>query len=322
MIQASAPGKLILCGEHAVVYGCPAIALPLNQLRASVQIVPAVADQGITIHAPDLERMWNSDAHADNPLIALTQATLDYLQADVSDMHITITAAIPVASGMGSGAAVATALVRALAGLVQHELTPAEIAQLVYTSEQRYHGTPSGIDNTVIAYEQPIWFVRQTPAQPDEPPPAPIIEAVTIGAPLTLVIADTGKRCPTHLPVGHVRRNWLRSPDQYQTLFDAVATLVQQMRLALQQGNLAELGQRLTDNQRLLEQIGVSSEELEQLVQSALDAGAWGAKLSGGGWGGIMIALTAPTTQAQVAMALRQAGAVRVLTTEIADFDH
>lgn len=311
MTTASAPGKIILCGEHAVVYGRPAIALPLASIRAEATVVAAAPGSGLRLHAPDLDRSWVAADAPTEPLCELADATLRHLGLASADLEIMLRSAIPIASGMGSGAAIATALVRALATHVGQALPPAEISALVYASEQRYHGTPSGIDNTVIAYEQAVWFVRQAT-------PPPLIEPVTIGAPFTLLIGDTGVRSETRLPVGEVRRRWQAEPQRYEALFDQVGALVVQMRAALAAGDSLALGPLLDANQHLLEQMGVSSPELERLVVAARAAGAHGAKLSGGGWGGVMLALVDSTTCASVAAALHQAGATRVLETAIA----
>lgn len=305
---ASAPGKLILCGEHAVVYGQPAIALPLSDIRAHVEIVAGAPGSGLRLNAPDLGRAWIADAHPDDPLSELVTCTLHHLEAFLTDLDITLTSTIPIAGGMGSGAAIATALVRALASYLGHTLPPDAISALVYASEQRFHGTPSGIDNTVIAYEQPIWFERRE---------TNLIEPMTIAAPLTLVVGDTGIRSATRLPVGEVRRRWQEDPAHYEQLFDQVGTLVRQVREALATGDNAALGPLLNANQILLEQIGVSSPELEHLVAAARSAGAPAAKLSGAGWGGVMFALTDAETHTAVVTALHQAGATRVLETTI-----
>lgn len=322
--QASAPGKLILCGEHAVVYGCPAIALALQDVRAYARITPGQAGSGVVIRAPDLRRAWSVDEQPDDPLSTLVRATLQRLQqdADFVDLTIVLTSDIPIASGMGSGAAVATALVRALADCCGRTLAPAEVSELVYRSEQRYHGTPSGVDNTVIAYERAIWFVRQkvdgrNPLTSELRVLNPLIEPVEIATPLTVLVGDTGIRSETRLPVGEVRRRWQADPARYEALFAEVGPLVHRMRAALAIGDVATLGTLLNANQTLLEQIGVSSPELEHLIGAARRAGALGAKLSGGGWGGVMIALIHPDQCTAVATALLQAGAVRVLQTVV-----
>lgn len=309
-VAASAPGKLILCGEHAVVYGCPAIALPLASVRAHVQVAPGTAGSGMHIAAPDLGSAWSVQQQPDNPLSELVQAALSRLgcaPGGLPDLTMTIRSNIPIAGGMGSGAAVATAIVRALVAASGVELAPAEVSALVYRCEQRYHGTPSGIDNTVIAYEQAIWFVRQQPA--------PLIEPVAIAAPFRLVIGDTGVRSETRLPVGEVRRRWQADPKAFEALFAEVQQVVTQIRAALASGRLAQVGPLLDANQSLLEQIGVSSPELEHLVAAARQAGAAGAKLSGAGWGGVMLALVDEQCSGSVAAALRQAGAAQVLET-------
>jgi mevalonate kinase len=216
---------------------------------------------------------------------------------------------------MGSGAAIGTALVRALAAHAGQELPPFEIAALVYDSERRYHGTPSGIDNTVVAFERAIWFVRGAPPTGEAARSA--IEPLAVGAPLALLVGDTGVRSATRLPVSAVREAWERQPERYEAVFDRVGELAYTARDALAMGDAPRLGTLLNANQALLEQIGVSSPELERLVAAARGAGALGAKLSGAGWGGVMIALVTPETQGSVAAALREAGATGVLATTL-----
>jgi mevalonate kinase len=336
-IEASAPAKLILCGEHAVVYGSAAIALPLNDIRAHAQAAPAPQGSGIRLHTPDLEDTWTLTERPEHPLSELTLAALRRLQVlapEPPDLEITIRSAIPVAGGMGSGAAVATALVRALASICGLVLAPDDVAALVYLSEQRYHGTPSGIDSTVIAYEQAIWYERpqhgqpepavvrqaaQVPGAPQRPQSETLIEPLEIGEPFMLVIGDTGLRSETRLPVGEVRRRWEADQQNYQYLFNRVDYVVRQVRLALATGDTTTLGLMLNENQELLEQMGVSSPELNRLVAAAQRAGALGAKLSGGGWGGVMLALADDTEHAtEIAEALRRAGATDVRVTQVA----
>jgi mevalonate kinase len=339
--SASAAAKLILCGEHAVVYGRPAIALPLASIRAHVEIVDGPSGSGTSVHARDLRRRWRVADDPHGPISQLISSVLHYLQDQAipaPDLHITISSIIPIASGMGSGAAIATAIARALAAHLGQQLTPSEISLLVYASEQRFHGTPSGIDNTVIAYEQPIWFVRPQdggrrtedessdsssvlrPPSDTSHPPSPIplspkIEPIAIASPFTLLIGETGVRSATRLPVGEVRRRWQSGPARYEALFDQVGAIAMQARAVLEQGDILALGSLLNQNHVLLQEIGVSSPELNALVGAAQAAGALGAKLSGAGWGGVMLALVMPDTRVRVAAALKQAGAKRVSET-------
>ncbi len=308
--MATAPAKLILCGEHAVVYGRPAIALPLTDLRATATVTPAPAGSGPLIRAPDLGGQWRVTECPNEPLSALVLKIAEQFHIP-TDIEITIHSVIPIASGMGSGAAIATAIVRELLAVGGQTVPTATIAELVYESERGYHGTPSGIDNTVVAFEQPIWFQRR-PSLP------PLIEPVTIGTPLTLVIGDSGVRSPTRLPVGAVRERWQAEPERYEALFDHVGEIVTAARTVLAQGDVAALGPLLDANHALLCEIGVSSPELNRLTDAARAAGALGAKLAGAGWGGVMVALTTPDQATTIAAALRTAGAVQTFITTIA----
>jgi mevalonate kinase len=362
MIDASAPGKLILCGEHAVVYGRPAIAVPLADIRAYAWVREATRGTGVLFVARDLGRSWLIYDDLDEPLSGLATLVLNYISPPrLPDLQIELTSDIPIASGMGSGAALGTALVRALAGYYGARLTPEQIAAFVYQSEVSYHGTPSGIDNTVVAFERPIWYRRTENREPrtenrgprtenreprtedrgvacaDEsslspvvlglssqvgvpfasPPPA-VIEPVEIGASLMLLIGDSGLRSPTKLPVGEVRRRWEAEPARYEALFDVIGALVVQVRAALSAADRGALGALLNQNHELLRTLGVSSPELDRLVNAARGAGALGAKLSGAGWGGVMLALVDGTCRDAVQGALLAAGATRVLETVVA----
>ncbi len=311
---ASAPGKIIVCGEHAVVYGQPAIALPLSAVRATATIEDR--GSGIVCDAPDIGERWMLNERLDHPLAQLVLATLRRLgYAEQPSLHLTLHSALPVASGLGSGAALGAALVKALALHMRQPLPPAEIAALVYESERAYHGTPSGIDNTVVSYEQPIWYQRGADGSPAT------IESLTLRASLDLIIGDTGVRAPTYVTVGEVRERWQRDPLHYESLFDQIGAIVRSVRDALADGQIALLGDLLNQNQALLRELGVSSPELERLIGAALDAGALGAKLSGGGGGGIMLALVDSSSGPAVERALHAAGAARVLATTVRSGD-
>jgi mevalonate kinase len=314
MTTASAPGKVILCGEHAVVYGQPAIALPLPDVRAQATIEAARPGSGITLNLADLGDSVLLAEAQDHPLATLIRLTLTELGTSLPlDCSITLRSSIPIASGMGSGAALGAALVKALAAQLGCALDPATVSRLVYESERFYHGTPSGIDNTVVSYERAIWF-RRGLEQHGTPP---TIEPLHIGAPFALVIGDTGVHAPTHITVSDVRERWQQDRQRFDGLFGAIGQIVIEIREHLAAGDLIALGSALSRNQDLLREIGVSSPELERLIAAALAAGALGAKLSGGGGGGIMLALVAANRQETVARALLEAGATQVTQTAV-----
>ncbi|MBZ0304392.1 MAG: mevalonate kinase [Anaerolineae bacterium] len=304
----SAPAKIILFGEHAVVYGQPAIAVPISGLRAFATIEPSPPDQpGLRLVAEDLQQTFHLETvDADNALAATVDIILQHLQVPPPSVTIRLRSAIPIASGLGSGAAIAAVLGRALSAAANLSLSDDALNTVVYAVETLHHGTPSGIDNTVVVYEQPVYFVRGKP-----------IETLHVKHPLQLVIADTGQPAPTHIAVGDVRKLVEAHPEQAGPVIEGIGQLVSQARQALSQGEIALLGQLMTDNHTLLQQLTISSADLDHLVQTALEAGAVGAKMSGGGRGGNMIALVSETTGAQVERALRAAGAVRTFKTVV-----
>jgi mevalonate kinase len=309
-VGATAPGKVILFGEHAVVYGRPAIAIPVTQVRATAVVEP-YAERGVRLVAPDLARdIHLSDVGEEDPLAAaLYQVCQATGLRQLPDMLITVTSQIPIASGLGSGAAIAAATIRAVAGYLGFSqlATNDWVSSLTYEVEKIHHGTPSGIDNTVVTYEKPVYFVRQQPQNR--------IETFRVAEPLHLLIADTGIRSSTKEVVGDVRRQWQANPTAFESLFDECGRIAEAARLAIEAGRLQEIGRLMIANQALLEKMTVSGAELEKLVRAAMQAGALGGKLSGAGRGGNMIALVSRDTAADVRQALLAGGARRVLTS-------
>jgi len=308
MAVGYASGKVILFGEHAVVYGRPAIAVPVTQVQARAEVEDAGQGQGITIVARDLGQTYTlSEAPPDDALRTIIVNTLERTRVGLEhDLTITITSTIPVARGLGSGAAVSTAIVRALLKHFDRWLDSRAISDLVFETEKIYHGTPSGIDNTVIAFEKPVYFVK-----------GERMEIFWVERPFLLAIADTGVQSPTKVAVEDVRRAWEREPVMYEGLFDDIGTIAEMGRRAIEQGDLEVMGRLMNENQRLLRLLKVSSPELEGLIGAARQGGALGAKLSGAGRGGNMIALVTPETCSQVSMMLRLAGARNVIVTEV-----
>lgn len=302
---------MILFGEHAVVYGRPAIAVPVAQVRATCTVRPTARGSGLVLEAADLHTIvCLADAPASDALAAGARLVLAHLGVGVPDTWCTIRSTIPIGGGLGSGAAVATALVRALAAYHDHELPAATVSDLVFEIEKIHHGTPSGIDNTVVAYEQPVLYQRGRP-----------IQRLRVGAPLALVIGDTGRTSSTRAAVDAVRRSWEQDPARFEGLFTDVGRVVEAAGDAIRSGDSPLLGRLMNLNQALLARMGVSSPELDRLVAAARGSGALGAKLAGAGRGGSMVALTTGEDADQVAAGLRAAGAAGVIATCVAPDD-
>jgi mevalonate kinase len=180
------------------------------------------------------------------------------------------------------------------------------MSDLAFDVEKLHHGTPSGIDNTVVTFGKPVYFQRGRP-----------IEFLNVGASLTFVIADTGVPSSTAEAVGDVRRVWQTDRQSYEAIFDEVAEIVVSARQFIEDGKNSQLGLLLDQNHECLIKMGVSSPELNQLCDAARRAGAMGAKLSGAGRGGNLIALVPPDQAESVSNELAKCGAVRVIQTSI-----
>ena len=309
-ISASAPGKIILLGEHAVVYGQPAIAVPVNQVKAKVIVIanPISSPGKIHVQAPAIELDSNLDELAkDHPIAVAVNLTVQALKiARPPACTLRITSSIPVASGLGSGAAVTVAVIRALSTFIGKPLSNEETNSIAFEVEKIYHGTPSGIDNTVVTYSRPVFFLRDQP-----------IELLKVPHTFTIVIADTGITSPTRVTVGDVRQAWQSDPERVEPIFSAIGKIVDQARRLIEYGKPYQVGPLMTEDHHLLQKLGVSSNELDLLVSAALGAGALGAKLSGGGRGGNIIALAEPKDAPGLAEILRQAGAVQTIITTV-----
>jgi mevalonate kinase len=311
-ISASAPGKIILLGEHAVVYGQPAIALPVTKVQAKAIVTanPRGASGVIRIQAPAIG--LEADIHdlpSEDPFKIAVDGTLSALGIKRPPAcTLRITSTIPVASGLGSGAAVAVAAIRGLSTFLGHPLTNEQTSSLAFEVEKIHHGTPSGIDNAVVTYGKPIYFIRGMP-----------FVLLHVPVPFTLVIASTGIASPTAITVGDVRRLWEADPVRWEQLFYAIGEISRNGRILIESGEPSRLGELLNANHELLQELGVSSLELDQLVGCARKSGALGAKLSGGGRGGNMIALVKSENAADVAAALQGAGAAQTIITSISE---
>ncbi len=307
---ATAPGKIILFGEHAVVYGRPAVAVPVTQMKARAVVNPNPRGEpgSVQIQAPDIRLdTLLSQLPAAHPIAACIQGVASFLNIrQIPACTIRITSTIPVAAGLGSGAAVSVAVIRSLSAFLGHPLQNDQVCSLAFEVEKLHHGTPSGIDNTVVTYSQPVYFIRGQP-----------IQTFNILTPFTILIADTGLSCPTAAVVGDVRTAWQANPALYEMLFDAIGGIARKARQAIEAGRPRDLGPMMESNHALLQQVGVSSPELDRLVDAAMAAGALGAKLSGAGRGGNMISLVESDRASEISEALRTAGAVRTMVTMV-----
>lgn len=311
---ASGFGKVILLGEHSVVYGRHAIATPLKlAMRARVED----ADEGLTLLIPrwGVEQQLHPSAARPGSFLGLMNVVLGELGLAGRSMRIHVQPDVPRAVGLGSSAALAVAIVRAVDAHYRLNLADEQVCRLAFECEKIAHGTPSGIDNTVATYARTILFRRGDAiydASAVDPAPAPLggtslMRTLASPQPLPLVIGLTGTESLTAKTVGAVRQRWAERPALYESIFDTIDSLALAAAEAVESGDLAQLGELMNICQGQLAALQVSSPQIAELVQVARQAGAIGAKLTGGGGGGAVVAL-APDGPGAVAAAMRDAG--------------
>lgn len=304
--SATAPGKIILFGEHAVVYNRPALAAPVFGVEAKAFVRAGPAGLGVFIEAPDIKENFSISEKRRSPLSVAVRTTLDFLKEPEPDAIIRVSSTIPIESGLGSGAAVTAALIAALGEALGYLIETQDWSDLVFQVEKVHHRNPSGIDNTVVCYAEPVYFIRGK--KPELFIPA---------EPLHLVIADTGLRSPTYIPVNRVRDLWKHDKAAYEGIFSDIGGISELARWNIENGNLPAIGELMKQNQKLLRQLGVSTALLNTLCDVAISSGAYGAKLTGAGDGGNVVALVSPETADRVQAALTDAGAVNTIYTTI-----
>ena len=230
--------------------------------------------------------------------LVLSALSIDHLPACEIQIHSTI----PVGGGLGSSASVSVALTRGIANFVGRTLDNEAVNDIAFEIEKLHHNTPSGIDNSVITYAKPVFYVKGTPMQ-----------WLEIDSPMYFLIANSGLKGSTAKAVAQVRENWKSATAEYESIFHEIGLISYAMRESLKSGTLSKAGELMTSNHALLQQIGVSLPQLDVLVNTAIDAGAYGAKLSGGGLGGNVLALVPPERAAAVSQALTKSGAVNII---------
>lgn len=300
--RSSACGKVILLGEHAVVYGRPALALPIP---LAVEAVVRKGGDGIDLVIPRWGLEQKIRPANRQGLSGILYTLLEHLGLAGDAMTIEVIPHVPRAMGLGGSAALAVAVIRALDHAYRLNLDDGAVNALAYQCEVVAHGTPSGIDNTIATYGMPLRYQRDSHGGSE--PAAGRFEELHLGEPLPLVIGITGRESLTANTVARVRQAWQTHQARYETLFDQIAALTEAGAAALHDGQFRELGELMNLCHGYLNALQLSTPELEELVHVARQHGALGAKLTGGGGGGSMVALC-PDTQDQVAQAMERAG--------------
>lgn len=294
--MGEAHSKLILVGEHSVVYGKPAIAIPFP-LKAKVIIEKSLGS--IMFESSVYTGLIDNMPIKMKGVLSCIKETMYYLNRPFGGIRIRINSSIPLGRGLGSSAAIIIAIVRGLFSFYGQKLSQEELFSLVHIAETHAHGNPSGIDMAAASSECPIWFKKG-----EKPVP------LKAGGLLSLVVADTGQIGDTHTAVENVRKTYLSEPEKVEKSLEEIEKIAHKAKDALLNGDILLLGNLLNRNQEELVTLGVSNVRLNALIERARDRGALGAKLTGGGLGGCMMALASSLEQAKaIAEELIKSGA-------------
>ncbi len=325
MFGASAPGKVILFGEHAVVYDKLGIAAAVdirsvaevtenNHRRITVKDKRLDMIQQLTESEISRLKQRVDELRKEEDYESLKQMSKDDIFSPIKyiislfvaehgfvPFELLLRSDIPIASGLGSGSSLFASVVSALGDFYQMNLTKKEISDMTYQGDIIAHGgTPSGIDNSTVVYGGYIAFRKSEQ-----------IKILDIKQKIPIVIGDTGIGGNTGELVGNVRKLLQQNPEK-KKLLDEIDNISQDSIIAIKNNSLKELGALMNKNHELLGQLGVSHSALEKLCNAALQADAFGAKMSGAGGGGIMIAVA--DDQKKVAEAIEKAGGKAIIT--------
>ncbi len=290
-------GKAILFGEHAVVYGSHAIAAPIP-LAVEARIVPHNSGVELAIPRWGVEHQLEIEPEKRQSFEKPAARILEKLGLLETPMRIEVFPNLPRAMGLGGSAAVAVAIIRALDKRFDLGLSEERVNELAFEAERMAHGNPSGIDNSVATFGEMLLYRRGEP---------PLMERLELTKPIRFVIGMTGVESLTAKMVEKVRQGWERSRQLYDRIFHEIDQIAVRAIDAIKNSELERLGELMNVCHGLLNAIQVSSWEVEELVQIARENGALGAKLTGAGGGGSIIALC-PDNASEVIKAMEEAG--------------
>jgi len=310
MGRGSGFGKVILFNEHFVVHGIPGIVSAMDSTADSG--VKKIDKGGIIVR----DERKGSKGYAEKKKLQQKESIVRMLEAmglnpKQISLDIWLGGNLPGFSGIGSSAASSVAIARAMAEEFGMNLSDEKINEIAYEAEKAYAGNPSGIDNTAATFGGLIWFKKNLEDGPNT------IERLNIKEPVEIIIANTGVVADTKKMVLGVAERKKKYPEKYNPLFKQAEELVFEARKLLEEFDLKRVGELMNESHTLLQGIEVSCKELDHLVNLCREQGAYGAKMTGGGGGGCMTALTpGKELQEKVADAIEKEG-FKVLRTKI-----
>jgi len=278
-------GKVILFGEHFVVHGKPSIASGIS--RKTVAELKPAKEPGfhITDNRPAAEGYIEKYRESQAKSVEFMNRAVWHLDFNKTPVRVTLGGDLYCASGVGASAASCVAMARAVNEHFSLGLTAEQINHCGLEGDKAYAGTPSGIDNTCSTYGGLIYFRKGIEGKPNT------IERIQLGRPLDIIMVSTGITTRTEEAVAGVRERLKQNPEEYGRIFDEAEQIVTKAKDALAKGDAEAVGKLMDENHRLLQRIGVSHEKLDYLVNLCRKNHALGAKMTGGGMGGYMVAV-------------------------------
>lgn len=296
--QGSSHAKIILIGEHAVVYSQPAIALPLHSLKTSAKVTLRNDKQKLiksSYYSGQLEDMPKSMTGINHLITYLLDK-----QPLAFGFTLELESQLPIERGMGSSASVAVAIVRAFYDLFSQGLSHKELLALANIAEKETHKNPSGLDVATTSSNTPVWMIKDQ-----------VLEEIPLDLDAYLVICDSGIKGKTAEAILAVKEKLHATPEDTNKLIEQIGQLSRNARKQLAHNDVNGLGKTLDQAQTHLSNLGVSDPTLDKLIVLARKNGALGAKLTGGGRGGCFICLVDSAKKAkQLSKLMSENGAV------------
>ncbi len=311
MATGSGFGKAILFGEHFVVYGKASIASGISKKTTATLVEGKEPGFKIIDKRPAADGYIEKYAEAQRESVELMNAAVWHLDFDASPVEVTIEGDLYCASGVGASAASCVAMARAVSEHFSLDLSEEQINFCGLEGDKAYAGTPSGIDNTCSTYGGLIFFRKNLDGGPNQ------MDQITLGKPLDILLVSTGVTTKTKLAVDGVRERKEKDPEYYEPIFDQAEEVAIKAKDALAQGNLIKVGQLMDENHELLQEIRVSHPKLDHLVDLTRENGALGAKMTGGGMGGYMIALFSDEETQEMAARVCESEGFKVIRARI-----
>ena len=303
-MTVSAPGKLMLFGEHAVVYGHPCLVTAVGQrMKATVELLETpefildAQDVNISNYKKKMSEVGIGEIPKGAKFVEIALKNFLEKYPMKTGVHVTTTSEFSSLFGFGSSSASTVCIIKALSELVGVKLSNKEVFDLSYKTVLDIQGKGSGFDVAAAVYGGTLYFVTG----------GKVIEPLTVSE-LPLVVGYSKVKGDTVTLIGDVKKKLEKEPEKVNRIFDAIRDLVEKAKKDIVEGDWETVGKWMNFNQEYLRDLGVSTEKLETMISASKIAGAWGAKLSGAGGGDCMIALVSPDKRKAVTEAITTAG--------------